>query len=111
MVGQQSMCCSNIGDEATTFPEHIQAKALEQTIKDPTPDHVRITHVSQGEMRWIPQGRTVAGGNNQRDYISKEDASLPTIATEVILLLFIIDAEEERMLLSSISQMHLSRHQ
>ncbi len=42
------------------------------------------------------KGRTVAGGNIQRDYISKEDASLPTIATEAVLLLCIIDAKEER---------------
>jgi hypothetical protein len=36
----------------------------------------------------------VAGGNKQRDYISKEDASLPTVATEAILLSCIIDAKE-----------------
>jgi hypothetical protein len=28
------------------------------------------------------KGRTVASGNNQWDYISKEDASSPTVATE-----------------------------
>jgi hypothetical protein len=38
----------------------------------------------------------VAGGNKQRDNISKEDASLPTIATEAILLSCIIDAKEGR---------------
>jgi hypothetical protein len=38
----------------------------------------------------------VAGGNKQRDYISKEDASLPTITTQAILLSCIIDAKEER---------------
>jgi hypothetical protein len=38
----------------------------------------------------------VAGGNKQRDYISKEDASSPTVATEDVLLLCIIDAKEER---------------
>jgi hypothetical protein len=42
------------------------------------------------------KGRTVAGGNNQRDYISKEDASSPTVATEAVLLSCIIDAEEGR---------------
>jgi hypothetical protein len=36
------------------------------------------------------KGRTVARGNKQRDYISKEDASSP------VLLSCIIDAEEER---------------
>jgi hypothetical protein len=32
------------------------------------------------------KGRTVAGGNKQRDYISKKDASSPTVATESVLL-------------------------
>jgi hypothetical protein len=42
------------------------------------------------------KGRTVAGGNKQRDYSSKEDASSPTVATESVLYSCIIDAEEER---------------
>ena len=42
------------------------------------------------------KARTVAGGNKQRDYISKEDASSPTVSTESVLLSCIIDAEEER---------------
>jgi hypothetical protein len=42
------------------------------------------------------KGRTVAGGNKQRNYISKEDSSLPTVATEAVLLSCIIDAKEER---------------
>ncbi len=42
------------------------------------------------------KGRTVAGGNKQRDFISKEDASSPTVATESVLLTCIIDAEERR---------------
>jgi hypothetical protein len=41
------------------------------------------------------KGRTVAGGNKQGEYISKADASLPTVATESVLLSCIIDAEEE----------------
>jgi hypothetical protein len=41
------------------------------------------------------KGRTVAGGNNQRDCISKEDANLPTVAKESVLLSCIIDAKEE----------------
>jgi hypothetical protein len=43
-----------------------------------------------------PSREGVAGGNKQRDYISKEDASSPTVATEAVLLLCIIDAEEKR---------------
>jgi hypothetical protein len=42
------------------------------------------------------KGRTVAGGKKQQDYISKEDASSPTVAMESVLLSCIIDAEEER---------------
>jgi hypothetical protein len=42
------------------------------------------------------KGRTVTSGNTQRDYISKEDASWPTAATESVLLSCIIDAEEEQ---------------
>jgi hypothetical protein len=42
------------------------------------------------------KGRTVAGGNKQHDYISKEDTSSPTVATEAVLLACIIDAEEGR---------------
>jgi hypothetical protein len=43
------------------------------------------------------KGRTVAGRNKQqRDYISKEDASSPTVATEAVLLSCIIDAKEGR---------------
>ena len=42
------------------------------------------------------KGRTVAGGNKQCDYISKEDASSPTVTTESVLLACIIDAKEGR---------------
>jgi hypothetical protein len=38
----------------------------------------------------------VAGGNKEQDYISKEDASSPTVPTEAVLLSCIIDAEEGR---------------
>jgi hypothetical protein len=40
------------------------------------------------------KGRIVAGGNKQRDYIYKEDAISPTVATESVLLLCIIDADK-----------------
>ena len=42
------------------------------------------------------KGRTVAGGNKQRDFISKEDSISTTLFTEAVLLSCIIDAEEER---------------
>jgi hypothetical protein len=39
------------------------------------------------------KGRTVAGGNKQRGFIDKEDASSPTVATESVVLTSVIDAE------------------
>ena len=42
------------------------------------------------------KGRTVAGGNKQRNYISKDDASSPTVATESVLFTSIIEAFEKR---------------
>jgi hypothetical protein len=42
------------------------------------------------------KGRTVAGGNKQRLYIHKEDATSPTVATESVLLTAFIDAFEHR---------------
>jgi hypothetical protein len=42
------------------------------------------------------KGRTVAGGNRQRSFIAKEDASSPTVATESVLLTAVIDAMENR---------------
>ena len=42
------------------------------------------------------KGRTVAGRNKQRAFISKEDAISPTVATESVLLKWIIEEQEER---------------
>jgi hypothetical protein len=42
------------------------------------------------------RGESFAGGNKHPDYISKEDASSPTVATEAVILSCIIDAEEGR---------------
>ena len=42
------------------------------------------------------KGRTVAGGNKQRNFISKEDASSPTVVTESVLVTCIVEAQEER---------------
>jgi hypothetical protein len=43
-----------------------------------------------------PKARLVSGGNKQRDYLSKEDSSSPTAATESVLLTSIVDAAEDR---------------
>ena len=42
------------------------------------------------------KGQSVAGGNKQRDSISKEEASSPIIAIETVLLSCVIDAQEHR---------------
>ena len=54
--------------------------------------HIFLTQKRTGEIK----GRTVAGGNKQRNYIEKEDASSPTVATESVILTSIVDAVEER---------------
>jgi hypothetical protein len=38
----------------------------------------------------------VAGGNIQQDYLSKEEASSPTAATESVLLMSVVNAMENR---------------
>jgi hypothetical protein len=42
------------------------------------------------------KGRTMARGNKQHDYVSKEDISSPMVSTESVLLSCIIDAQEGR---------------
>ena len=55
------------------------------------------SHIFLKEKRYREiKGKFVAGCNKQCDYISKEDASSPNIATEAVLMSCIIDAEEER---------------
>ena len=54
--------------------------------------HIFLKEKRDGKIK----GRTVAGGNKQRGYISKEDAISPTVASDLVLLLCIIDAEEGR---------------
>jgi hypothetical protein len=44
----------------------------------------------------VIKARKVAGGNKQRDFISKESASSPTVATESVLLTSMIDSLEGR---------------
>jgi hypothetical protein len=54
--------------------------------------HIFLKQKRDGKIK----GKTVDGGNKQHDYISKEDASSPSVATESVLLSCIIDTEEER---------------
>jgi hypothetical protein len=89
--------CGDVGDEATTFPYHVQAKALEQTIKDSVPDGVGITHVSHGETRWIPQGKD-CGWRKQtaRLHFQGRCKFANRHHRSAVLLSCIIKAEEER---------------
>jgi hypothetical protein len=75
----------------TFKPKHWSelSKTQHQTVLEL---HMFLKEKRDGSLK----GRTVAGGNKQRDYISKEDASSPTIATEAVLLSCIINAEEGR---------------
>ena len=52
--------------------------------------HVFVKKKRSGQIK----ARKVAGGNKQRDFISKEDASSPTVATESVLLTTVVDAKE-----------------
>jgi hypothetical protein len=54
--------------------------------------HMFITKKRDGNLK----ARKVAGGNKQRGFIEKEDASSPTVATELVLLSCTIDAMENR---------------
>jgi hypothetical protein len=42
------------------------------------------------------KARKVIGGNKQRDYITKEDVSSPTVTAEAVMLTCVIDAQENR---------------
>jgi hypothetical protein len=75
----------------TFKPKHWQEldDTQHQTVLE---SHMFLKEKHSGKIK----GQTVAGGNKQRDYISKEDATSPTVAMESILLTCIIDAEEGR---------------
>jgi hypothetical protein len=47
------------------------------------------------------KARTCANGSTQRDYISKEDAASPTVATESILITATVEAKENRDVMSA----------
>jgi hypothetical protein len=54
--------------------------------------HVFVKKKRSGQFR----AHKVAGDNKQRDFISKENASTPTVATESVLLTSLVDAQENR---------------
>jgi hypothetical protein len=44
------------------------------------------------------KGIILAGGNKQRDYISEDDSSSPTVTMQSVLITCIIDADEGLMI-------------
>jgi hypothetical protein len=54
--------------------------------------HIRMKMKQSGKIK----GRTVAGGNKQRGFINKYEASSPNIITESKILTSLIDAKEQR---------------
>ncbi len=52
--------------------------------------HVFVKKKHSGQIK----ARKVAGGNKQRDFISKENASSPTVATELVLLTYLVNVQE-----------------
>ena len=72
-------------------PVHYKKLSPEQR-KQILESHIFVVKKKCGTLK----ARKVAGGNKQRDYVSKEDASSPTVATESVLLSCAIDARENR---------------
>lgn len=54
--------------------------------------HIFVMKKCTGEIKACK----VAGGNKQRDFISKEDLSSPTAATDSVILMCLIDTREKR---------------
>jgi hypothetical protein len=73
----------------TFKPKHWQelSQVQRQTVLE---SHMFLKQKRDGKINGI----TVTGGNKQHDYISKEDASSPTVATVSVLMLCIIDTDE-----------------
>ena len=44
----------------------------------------------------LKEYKRIQGGNKQWGYILKEDASYPTVSNEVVMLMCVIDADENR---------------
>jgi hypothetical protein len=75
-----------------TFKPMHHHELTEDQKKTVLESHMFLKQKRDGKIK----GRTVAGGNKQRDFISKEDSSSPTVSIEAVLLSCIIDAEEGR---------------
>jgi len=72
-------------------PMHWKTLTPEQR-KQVLESHIFVERKRDGVLK----ARTVAGGNKQRGYILKEDASSPTVSNEAVMLTCVIDADENR---------------
>ncbi len=64
----------------------------EERYKQILESHVFVKKKHTGQIK----AQKVTGGNKQRDFISKENASSPTVATESVLLTSLVDVQENR---------------
>jgi len=72
-------------------PKHwheLTKKQKEQNLES----HIFVEQKRDG----LIKARKVIGGNKQRDYITKEDVSSPTVSAEAVMLTCVIDAQEDR---------------
>ena len=73
-----------------TFVPRRYSDLTDQQKKKVLESHMFVVEKQDGRTK----ARMVAGGNTQRDYLTKEDSSSPTVSTEAVLLTSIIDAHE-----------------
>ena len=75
-----------------TFVPKRYSNLTDEEKKKVLESHMFVVKKRDGKMK----ARKVAGGNTQRDYLTKEDASSPTVSTQAVLLTSIVDAHERR---------------
>ena len=73
----------------TFVPKHY-AQLTDDEKSKVLESHMFVVKKRTGETK----ARLVGGGNKQREYLTKEDSSSPTVATESVLLTSIVDADE-----------------
>ena len=75
-----------------TFVPKRYSDLTDEEKKKVLESHMFVVNKRDGKMK----ARKVAGGNTQRDYLTKEDASSPTVSTHAVLLTSIVDAHERQ---------------
>ena len=75
-----------------TFVPRNYSNLTDEQKKKVLESHMFVVKKRDGKTK----ARLVAGGNTQRDYLTKEDSSSPTVSTEAVILTSIVDAHERR---------------